>query len=48
MVLYSAQPAQLPMVIHLLPPSPQASQENEANLPYTLSLFLLSHISEIL
>ena len=37
MVLYSAQPAQLPMVIHLLPPSPQASQENEANLPYTLS-----------
>lgn len=48
MVLYSAQPAQLPMVILLLPPSLQVSQENEANEPYTLSFLSTFHISEIL
>lgn len=48
MVFYSAQPAQLPMVIILLPPSLQVSQENEANVPYTLSSLSTFHISEIL
>lgn len=40
MVLYSAQPAQLPVVILLFHPSPQASQENEVYLPPTLSFYL--------
>ena len=48
MVFYSAQPAQLPMVIILLPPSLQVSQENEVNVPYTLSSLSTFHISEIL